>query len=44
MLYYTNFKEYVYNYEVYTLFIVFIKYLFLNFLGNPCYYNYGTAL
>ena len=44
MLYYTDCKEYVYSYEVHTLFIVFINYLFLNLPGNPCYSNYGTAL
>lgn len=44
MLYDTDCKEYVYSDEVHTLFIVFINYLFLNLLGNPCYSNYGTAL
>ena len=44
MVYDTNCKEYVYSYEVHTLFIVFINYLFLNLLGNPRYSNYVTAL
>lgn len=39
MLYDTDCKEYVYSDEVHTLFIVFINYLFLNLLGNPCYSN-----
>ena len=44
MVYDTDCKEYVYSYEVHTLFIVFINYLFLNLLGNPRYSNYVTAL
>lgn len=41
---YINCKEYVYNYEVHTLLIVFISHVILNVLGNPCSYIYGTEL